>query len=520
MINRFFAFLLAFVVLLSSSLITVYAADSSDGYFADYDDTKFSPVNNTVVSIKHILQGAQDYHNGNITADEFVNDVLVTAKDGADANLIGLINTAVDSYNSAGAITRGFWDNLINGINGVITSNGGNVSGFPSGNTTVSVGQGYVVFEPYTAWYIYSDGASRYEIYATVYYNNGNVAKPKGRVFETAPQKNNILDGGGGILSISYNTSQDLGDSTRMHFDCDCYYWSYPNVLTRGFSVDVPWVVGDSPVDTTNLTPDVGVLSDDDFYRYIDNLVNNLDKLYPDMSTLDGKLQEILNKMDKLGNGCNCAELAAAVYALIDYLKDNNTGADFTDLNNTLTQLTNTLKSDINLKPIQDRLDDIYDVLSDIKLTLDEGVTEDSAEEDMTDSYERFKKSLEDKFHVSTIKSSIDVFSTVFFGSRAFSNDPKTGKVTVAAVYGDGSRSSASFVFLNFDFKFMGKTITLDLFEWVSFIPATTMETVRGFISFVLWFSFLLGLFRSLPGILSSGSTARALITDYVHNDD
>lgn len=356
MIKIFSAVLSALVILLCIAPVTVYAADTD--YFTDYDDTKLNPVNNSVVSIKHILQGAQDYHNGNITADEFVNNVLVTAKNGADANLTGLINSAVDSYNSAGAITRGFWDNLINGINGVITSNGGNVSGFPSGNTTVSAGQGYIVFEPYTAWYVFTDGASRYEIYATVYYNNGTVAVPKKRVYNTNPQKNNILDNGGGILSIYFDRTLDMDSGgTRFFMFSDCYEWGYPNAQTVSFSVDVPWTVGDGTVDTTNLTPDVGVLSDDDLYKYIDKLINNLDNTYPDLSTVEGKLQEIINLLNKTKDGgCSCDELAAAIRELISRL--DNSGSD-TELNNTLKELVKKLENNQDLSSVIDKIEEL-----------------------------------------------------------------------------------------------------------------------------------------------------------------
>jgi len=468
MIKRFSAVLSALFILLCIAPVTVYAADT--GYFSDYDDTKYNPVNNSVVSIKNILQGAQDYHNGNITADEFVNNVLVTAKDGADANLIGLINTAVDSYNSAGAITRGFWDNLINGINGVITSNGGNVSGFPSGNTTVSVGQGYVVFEPYTAWYTYSDGGSRYEIYATVYYNNGNVAKPKGRVFETGPQKNNILDGGGGILSISYNTSQDLGDSTRMHFDCDCYYWSYPNVLTRGFSVDVPWVVGDSPVDTTNLTPDVGVLSDDDLYNYIDNLINNLDNLYPDLSTLEGKLQEIINLLNKSQNGCSCDELAAAIRDLISRL--DNTGTD-TELNNTLKDLTKVLENNQDLSAVIDKIEELR--------------------QDLLKAY-AFEYTDKD---IKTVISKYNDFADYLINKKFAFVGSLTSIINTAVDSYKKSGDNSMFTV-----TFNGSSHTIDL---AGAFSSDQLDVLRYMIASFIYLQFALSVYRRIPGYINNG---------------
>lgn len=350
MIKRFIAVLSALVILLCIAPVTVHAADT--GYFSDYDDTKLNPVNNSVVSIKNILQGAQDYHNGNITADEFVNNVLVTAKDGADANLTGLINTAVDSYNSAGAITRGFWDNLINGINGVITSNGGNVSGFPSGNTTLYFDKGYAVLEPYTAWHVFADGDSRYEIYVTVYYNDGTVATPRSRVFDTNPTNYHVIDNGGGIISMSF-----VGiNGTRVSMICDCYAWDYPTVYTCDFGFYLPWLPTDDTVDVTNLSPDVGVLSDDDLYKYIDNLVNNLDNLYPDLSTIEGKLQEIINLLNKTQTGCSCDELAAAIRELISRL--DNTGTD-TELNNTLKELTKVLENNQDLSAVIDKIEEL-----------------------------------------------------------------------------------------------------------------------------------------------------------------
>lgn len=506
MTKQIIVFFTVFAVMLSAFPLSAFAvSDDDEYYFGDYDDSKFNPVHNEAEAFKAMLHGVQDMINGDITPTEYVQNLTDITKANISADVNGFVNDVItnveqleNGYDTVDP--RNVYNNIVNGINEHISSKGGNVSGFPSGNTTVSAGQGYIVFEPYTAWHIYSDGNSRYEIYATVYYNNGTVARSKGRVFDTAPQ-GYVLDGGGGILSISYTSSQDLGDVTRMYFDCDCYYWSYPNILTRNFSVDVPWVVGDSAVDTTNLTPDVGVLSDDDFYRYIDRLINNLDNTYPDMSTLDGKLQEILNKMDNLGNGCNCAELAASINALLDYLRENGGNSDNTELNNTLTELNNTLKNDIDLKPIQDKLDKIYNVLKNIYYELGDDYTADKAKQDVSDSFDELKKKIEDKFHITTIKNSIDNFSNAIFGKAAFENDKETGQLMVASVYGDGSRSASDVFYpLSLEIEYEGKKY--DLFKWSGFIPATTMSTFRGFVRFILWITFLIGLFRSIPGML------------------
>lgn len=503
MTKKFFAFFMAFTVLLSSSFITVYASDSGDGYFSDYDDTKFNPANNTIVTIKHILQGAQDYHNGNISASDFVDNYLVSVKDGTDANLTGLINSAVDSYNTAGTITRDCLNGLINGINGVITGNGGNVSGFPVGGNIIAryniPGGGYIDFFPVERGYP-QEGI--YDLGYNVYSTDGSLALSNAVSCYCDPKGHMPC-----FFINSFNYSYSDPDSSFYSVSFDCYD-PYPTKKSSNGIVRIPFVAIAGDPDRVTDTPDVGVLSDDDFYRYINSLINNLDNTYPDTSTLEGKLQEILNKMDKLGNGCNCAELAEAVYALLDFLQQNGGGGtDNTDLVNALYELNNTLKhngnNNVDLSDINTKLDKIYNELAGIHNDIkndDDAVKMKNAG---TESILKFSEKLQNKFQVGAIKTTIDNFSSAVFDKRVFSQDDKSGRIMVASVYADGSCSSYSYFSLPVDFNFFGQSVQVDLAEFCKFIPPGLMSTVKDFISYILWFAFLIGLYRSLPGLLA-----------------
>lgn len=488
--KKIIVFFSTFVILLSALTVPIHAEDFSD--FSD--NTVANNIDNAAGFFGDTLRTSKKLLNGEITVPDAVGEITSSAAshgiDIASSTIGDIINGDFSMMSPFDAAKY-----LVNAVRNELKNSGADISNFPIGGDTIGryslPGGGYIDF-----YQVYStDFDGSYRLNYSVYYADGTLAKK-----DIGPRSYTTHSPAFSDLTfLGLRPVANYPDFTYVNFDISIYD-PYPTKKQSNFDVLLPWSLTGDPTEVTE-TPNVDNLTDDELLKYIDNIIDNLEKTYPDLSTLEGKLQEILNKMDKLGNGCNCAELAASINALLDYLRKNGGNSDNTELNNTLTELNNTLKNDIDLKPIQDKLDKIYNVLKNIYYELGDDYTVDKAKQDVSDSFDELKKKIEDKFHITTIKNSIDNFSNAIFGKAAFENDKETGQLMVASVYGDGSRSvSDVFYPLSLEIEYEGKKY--DLFKWSGFIPATTMSTFRGFVRFILWITFLIGLFRSIPGML------------------
>lgn len=87
---------------------------------------------------------------------------------------------------------------------------------------------------------------------------------------------------------------------------------------------------------------DDDTVSDDDLIDFLEDLLNDLQLQYPDLSTIEGLLRAILAKLGTLDSD-NDNELLMQILAAIQALKNNGETADNSELLNTLEDLKNAL---------------------------------------------------------------------------------------------------------------------------------------------------------------------------------
>lgn len=84
-------------------------------------------------------------------------------------------------------------------------------------------------------------------------------------------------------------------------------------------------------------------------------------------------------------------------------------------------------------------------------------------------------------------------------------------RVMVASEYADGSRSAGRELDLSVSLTLFDVPVTVNLAEFTKYIPRGQIDTIKEFVRFVLWFTFLVGLFRSIPSILSGVGRAESV---------
>lgn len=491
-IRKIFITIIAVVLVASACAVPVYAdSPNFDGFTTDIIDNTYGYA----LGVRDIYQNALDYLLGKKTFADFVSDGFRIATE----NNLDFLYDTFQSINENDMTPLDIVKLVVNSLNGYISNNGGNISTFPVSGTQIGIpGGGYVEFYDQER----SNQPGFFDLNYRVFAPDGTLAYQSGWSLASYPPSGSAPFFN--IIPLDYSVS---GSGTLLTVGFDYYPFHVAPVKSR--EVLIPWVVLDGTFDNITETPDVDGLSDDELVKYIKDIIKNLENTYPDLSTIEGKLQEIINQLNKLNDGgCDCGELASAIESLGN-LNNQNFGALASLLNEIKNLLDVTTGDDGNtdLSGITNRLNDINDNLKDIKKELKNirkdlsDLTEDEKTKEKTSLLSAIK-TFKGILGVDTVESKLDRYTEPLFGKRSFAQ--KNGEIY--ATYSTSERSFTSVLQPHIYFSFMG--YQYDLFEWITFVDSTTLNTVKRFISFVLVFGFLMGLYRSLPSFVSPAGRA------------
>lgn len=164
---------------------------------------------------------------------------------------------------------------------------------------------------------IYMTYGEFYYVGEQLYYRTHSVSKRIVKSFGGSPQ------------TSDYN--QDVFNTYNSNFK---YYgdWRYSD----GSSAD------DKTTDINYTIPPLEEQDEETIYDFLDDLINKLKLQYPDLSTIEGLLASIYNRLGTLDSD-NDNELLSQILTAIQALQTSGGGGDNTELINTLNEIKNKL---------------------------------------------------------------------------------------------------------------------------------------------------------------------------------
>lgn len=458
--KRIMLIITALLLVLSCSA-TVFAEDTATednsdgngfgGVRVDLSDT----TEDDVIGLQLILEAARKaLEDPTVVTKTWVTEL-------ADAIYPYFPDLANQLYMMDSFVPRSFANFLTDFAHNLVNEKGGSVSGFPlgDGQTEFDLGNGYKV-----------------KIYPTC--ERGYTTIYNGVSYKFWELRTDLIDPLDNVIEYQYgiqgacegSTSGELFSDFIPILDGDKFYVKYKYIRLNGSGwslqydgISNPLTIPDlDNVEITEKTEDDSVenLTDNELLDFIDKLLEELEDLFPDTETAEGLLQAILNKLDEILNkldkqkDIDLSGIISRLDRLIELMKENN------DLLGAIKELSEEEKEEENLKWL--------DLISDIKKKVD----------------------------YDDLKNNIDIIQNELFGERIVTADINTNTFTVTA-----NNVSRSFV-PQLNFTFLGHEY--NLFAYIHAVDPVTLSTVKAFISFLLQASFLIGLFRSLPDIISN----------------
>lgn len=500
MLKNFLLIIIAVVFVAAACAVPVYADDGghSSGTFSDFDDSHFNPVHNSVEALSVYWSMLRQLHNGEITFSQFVERSSDLMLSNLDSDVSGLLNDIHTNIVNLGegydfVHNRSYLDLFGNLLRSYLSDNGGSVSDFPLndggywqvGNFTFKpynflsgyacTDEGFVCDGP---WQSFSQPFSG----VGVYYPDGTKYSSyvHGRAFGSpgTSQSLSIID-----IQLSYGSDFVTAFVTYTISYSDGVSHTYKGQASV-FIYNSDWgdYIGDDTINITD-TSNVNGLSDDDLIKYIDNLIDKLENTFPDLSTIEGKLQEIINKLDRLdGNGLDFTDLMLALNTLVDLINSIGETADslipdelisvLTDLLDTITQNGGSL-SQTDLTPVIDKIDEL--------------------QKELLKAY-AFNYSDND---IKSVTSKYDVFADYLIGKKfAFIKSLTSIIDTAVSAYKSSGNQSSFTVVIN------GSTHTIDL---AGAVESEQLDLFRYMIAAFLYFKFALATYRRIPAYINNG---------------
>lgn len=363
MIKNIFIIIIALFLMSSVCAAPVHAAD-----FGDYSDGwEQTGINNSVHNVAETVRILKQVLSGEISVPEAASQIVGMGLSGGFENVGSLVNELITTGDINIMSPREFVVAVGNAINNEIRNNGGSVSNFPVEEGYFSL-NGWTVKSHCYPTYLDAEAAgfrpSSYYGNYDIPYNVISVHSPVGEctywvVFSGGnPSDSGTLDS---IVfkELKLNAHYQGFDEYILAYDITCTVRGSRSTASSFTYLRLPPGLSDTDPDYITDTPDLDNLTDDDLKKYIDNIINQLEQAFPDLSTIEGLLQSILNKLNKLDTGgCDCSELAASINALIARL-DNN------DLSRTLKELQKLIENNTSsggqtdLTPVIDKIDEL-----------------------------------------------------------------------------------------------------------------------------------------------------------------
>lgn len=431
MVKKVFIIIIIFVFMASVCAVPVSATalpPNLGGFIDDMQDATFKYADGVKLTLDNVL----DLLLGKKTVSEFIDDGRVIADEYGLSFVLDVINSVDKNTITA----RELVDLVVNAVKSNMSSNGGSMSNFPLndggywqvGNFTLKpynffsgdacTVAGFICDGP---WQSFSQPFSG----VGVYYPNGTLyhSYVHGRAFGSPGTSQSLSINN---ITLSYDTNFVIATVyyTISYSDNGVSHTS--SVTATVFFNNSDWGdIVDDPFNVTD-TPDVDDLSDDDLKKYIDNLLNNLNTMYPDLSTVEGLLQAILNQLKNSG-GCDCSDVLAQINAaIISLANDSNVQ------NAQIIALLQAIKDNVNndngnngsatdLDPLLQKIDkiiadlDYLKMINTIELLTDGWDKLTAAEKSYLDEYAKLIVTMGNKFGFSSVNNVISSFNSIIF---------------------------------------------------------------------------------------------------------
>ena len=362
MIKKFLLIIIAVVFVAAACAVPVHAADLGD-YSDGWEQTG---INNSVHNLIESWRILQKVKKNEISVPEAAAQIVGMGWSGTFDNICNFVNELITTGDIEVMTPLEFVTAVGNAINSEISNNGGNISNFPLndggywkiGNFTFKplnlaevndcISANVSPLGPWSSQKQPCSGVVAFWPDGTRYKNSTMF-----RVFGDVGTSQSLTINN---IEVLFNNTVDVVIHYSIRYINKGASYTFNGNDTIKFDYSVWGDYTEDDLFQITEAPDLGQLTDDELEKYIDNAIKKLEETFPDLSTIEGKLQEIINLLNKSKNGeCSCDEMAAAVRELISRL---DVGTD-SELNNTLKELTKILDNNQDLTSVIDKIDEL-----------------------------------------------------------------------------------------------------------------------------------------------------------------